>query len=130
MTPEWQRWLEFAERDLRSSEELIDGELYANACFHAQQAVEKALKGLLLCRDETIPKIHSLPELFVLAGEAALAPYRDAIDVLNKYYIPTRYPDLIEGEEPSWFSDDKEARAALAKAREVTETVIAIINKS
>lgn len=126
MKPEWQLWFEFAERDLRACQKLLEGELCANACFHAQQAVEKALKGLLLYRGKTVPKTHSLPELFVLLKEPALASYRDAIDVLNKYYIPTRYPDLIEGDEPSWFSDENEARNALALAREVAETVFAI----
>ncbi len=127
MTPEWQLWFEFAERDLAACEKLLEGKLYANACFHAQQAVEKALKGLLLHRCKTAPKTHSLPELFVLLKEPALASYRDAIDVLNKYYIPTRYPDLIEGDEPSWFSDEKEARNALVQAREVAEAVFAIV---
>ena len=127
MTPEWQPWFKFAERDLRACQKLLEGELYANACFHAQQAVEKALTGLLLYRGKTVPKTHSLPELFVLLEEAALASYRDAIDVLNKYYIPTHYPDLIGGDEPSWFSDENEARKALAQAREVTETVFAIV---
>ena len=126
MKPEWQLWFEFGERDLRACQKLLEGELCANACFHAQQAVEKALKGLLLYRGKTAPKTHSLPELFVLLKEPALASYRDAIDVLNKYYIPTRYPDLIEGDEPSWFSDEKEALNALALAREVAETVFAI----
>ena len=127
MTPEWQLWFEFAERDLDSCRKLLEGKLCANACFHAQQAVEKALKGLLLYRGKSIPKIHNLPELFVLLEEAALASYRDAIDVLNKYYIPTRYPDLIGGDEPSWFSDENEARNALARAQEITETVFAIV---
>ena len=127
MTPEWQLWFDFAERDLSACRKLLEGELYANACFHAQQAVEKALKGLLLYRGKTVPKIHNLPELFVLLEEAALAPYRDAIDVLNKYYIPTRYPDLIEGDEPSWFSDENEAGNALAQAKEITETVFTIV---
>ncbi len=126
MTPEWQLWFKFAEQDLAACEKLLEGKLYANACFHAQQAVEKALKGLLLHRGRTVPKTHGLPELYVLLNEPALASYRDAIDVLNKYYIPTRYPDLIEGDEPSWFLDENEARIALAQAQEIIETVIAI----
>jgi HEPN domain-containing protein len=129
MTPEWQLWFEFAKRDLGSCRKLLEGKFYANACYHAQQAVEKALKGLLLYRGKTVIKTHSLPELFVLLEEAALASHRDAIDVLNKYYIPTRYPDLIEGDEPSWFSDENEARNALALAREVAEAVFAIVKK-
>jgi HEPN domain-containing protein len=127
MKPEWQLWLELAERDLLACRKLLEGKLYANACFHAQQAAEKALKGLLLYRGKTIPKIHNLPELFVLLEESTLAPHRDAIDVLNKYYIPTRYPDLIDGDEPSWFSDENEARNALALAEEITETIITIV---
>ncbi|MBI3272455.1 MAG: HEPN domain-containing protein [Planctomycetes bacterium] len=34
-----------------------------HACFHAQQAVEKARKGLLLHRTARIPKVHQLSKL-------------------------------------------------------------------
>lgn len=36
MKPEWQLWFEFGERDLRACQKLLEGELYPNACFHAQ----------------------------------------------------------------------------------------------
>lgn len=127
MMPEWQLWFEFAERDLRACRCLLDGKIYANACLYAQQAVEKALKGLLLYRGKTIPKTHNLPELLVLLEENTLTPHRDATDILNKYYLPVRYPDLIEGDEPSWFSDENEARNALTLAGKITKTVTEII---
>ncbi|HXJ91993.1 MAG TPA: HEPN domain-containing protein [Terriglobia bacterium] len=41
-------WFLKAESDLRTAERMIEGDgPYDTACFHAQQAVEKYLKGLL-----------------------------------------------------------------------------------
>ena len=36
---------------------------YDTACFHAQQAVEKYLKGMLAWRSLEIPRTHDLEEL-------------------------------------------------------------------
>jgi len=41
-------WLREAEEDLESAQLLIDGGQYHHACFHVQQAAEKALKVALL----------------------------------------------------------------------------------
>ena len=64
-------------------------------CFHAQQAAEKYLKGLLVANDKEPPRIQSLPELLrqALAYVSRLDPPEiwDAATGLNAYYIPTRY---------------------------------------
>ncbi len=39
---------------------------YDTACFHAQQAVEKLLKGLLAFQDQAFPHTHNLEELLAL----------------------------------------------------------------
>jgi HEPN domain-containing protein len=54
-----------ARQDLAVAELIASSELAARwaACFHAQQAVEKALKGLLVTRRVDFPKLHSLERL-------------------------------------------------------------------
>ena len=41
-----ERWLLTAREDLKAAETLLDAEMYAQACFHSQQAAEKAVKSL------------------------------------------------------------------------------------
>ena len=43
-----ERWLVFAQQDLRGAQVMFDEKLYNLACFHAQQCAEKALKGMLI----------------------------------------------------------------------------------
>jgi HEPN domain-containing protein len=53
MTPDQLRleetraWLDHARRDLRAARLLTAGDAHAEALFHCQQAVEKALKAFL-----------------------------------------------------------------------------------
>ena len=43
---EARRWLQAAEDDLRFARFAADGGFFAQACFHAQQAAEKAVKAV------------------------------------------------------------------------------------
>jgi len=50
--------------DLSAARRILDGEgPYDTACFHAQQAAEKFLKGFLALKDQPIPLTHNLEEL-------------------------------------------------------------------
>jgi HEPN domain-containing protein len=42
-----ERWLAFAREDLRMAELALAEDIYNQVCFHAQQCVEKAIKGWL-----------------------------------------------------------------------------------
>ncbi|MGH8647544.1 MAG: HEPN domain-containing protein, partial [Gammaproteobacteria bacterium] len=67
--------------------------------FHAQQAVEKSLKALLVHHQIEFPKTHKLGELFdLLAGaEPALEDSLRQAAALNRYGADIRYPsDLPE----------------------------------
>jgi HEPN domain-containing protein len=41
-------WIAFARRDVQAAHVLQHNGIYEEACFHAQQAAEKALKAFLL----------------------------------------------------------------------------------
>jgi len=57
-------WLAKAESDLSAADRVLQGEgPYDTACFHAQQAIEKALKTLLALHSQPIPRTHDLDEL-------------------------------------------------------------------
>lgn len=56
-------WVEKAEGDVRTAPRELAAEEAPNwdaVCFHAQQAVEKYLKALLIRKGETVPRTHDL----------------------------------------------------------------------
>jgi HEPN domain-containing protein len=91
-------WLRFAEGDLvlarrQPSEEV----LLELLCFHAQQAVEKAIKAVLLHFAEQVPRTHSIEALVKIAAKHIEIP--DAVEEsteLTLYASDTRYPGNYE----------------------------------
>jgi HEPN domain-containing protein len=57
-------WFLKAESALHTVKRLLAGDgPFDTACFHAQQAAEKYLKGLLALMEQPIPRTHNLEEL-------------------------------------------------------------------
>lgn len=63
MKEEIKNWIEQSEHDLGTAEILLKETRLADAAFYCQQAVEKALKALMLKRTNSIRKIHDLVQL-------------------------------------------------------------------
>jgi len=91
-----EEWLEFAESDLRlariaAANDVIRPE---QACFHAQQAAEKAVKAVLRSRGVEFPLTHDLDLLLQLAGAAGfrLPGEIQHAGILTPYAVETRYP--------------------------------------
>lgn len=110
-------WLERARSDLALARVALDTEdvLPADACFHAQQCAEKALKAFLVHLGVPFPRTHVLELLVDLAkGEGIDVPLAldEAIE-LTQYAVETRYPGAWEPVE------NDEARSAVARASAV-----------
>ncbi|MBT9131098.1 MAG: hypothetical protein DDT42_01922 [candidate division WS2 bacterium] len=93
--------------------------------FLYQQAAEKALKAFLFSRGEEELFTHSVKELIdiALSYDKAFEGIKSAKD-LDRYYIPTRYPNGLAGNVPSEFFDKpEECEAAQALAKSVIELV-------
>jgi HEPN domain-containing protein len=93
-------WLAKAEEDAIAGEDILAaGHFYGPACFHFQQAVEKMLKGFLLFHNQRFPKSHDLLQLetFLLPFEPEIKELEPELDILNSYYIETRYPGATSG---------------------------------
>jgi len=100
---EAERWLRTAEQDLAAARVLHESGMYSQSCFLCQQAGEKALKALWRLFDAD-PWGHSVQRL-VEDFSGDLETREEWINhaaLLDKYYIPTRYPnglpDLTPGE--------------------------------
>ena len=65
------------------------------ACFHAQQAAEKYLKGFLAHHELHVRKIHDLTLLIeeCAKADASFSRLGDDANYLNQFYIESRYPD-------------------------------------
>ena len=89
-------WLERACSDLLLGKIAIQtaGVLPEDACFHAQQCVEKALKALLTRYEIQFPRTHAIELLLDLLKEAGIAVSNDVDEsfVLSQYAVQTRYP--------------------------------------
>lgn len=120
------RWLAFAQEDLRMAELAMEEGLFNQVCFHAQRAVEKALKALLARSGESVPRTHHLADLWQRLSEAArdaLAPLRDAVLDLDRFYLPSRYPDALPGILPEGLPGKEQAEKALRTGRSILEHV-------
>lgn len=86
-------------------------------CFNAQQAAEKAIKGVLLARNIAFPNVHDLRRLRSLLGPTTADVPFSAEDMgwLTPFAAGMRYPDA---DEPAT-AEDHERAVALA------ETVVA-----
>ena len=92
-----EKWLEKAYTDLRVAEKLFEiGEEPWVIVFHAQQAVEKALKAYLVLHNKYFGKTHNLSRLIDLCSEIDQEfqqLHELSIDELHPLAIEARYPD-------------------------------------
>lgn len=93
---ETRSWLDRARRDLRAAKLLIAGDACAEALFHRQQAVEKALKAFLTFHERTFRKTHDLGDLTpeCLAIDDSLQAAVSRAEGLTKYARRFRYPGV------------------------------------
>ncbi len=122
------RWITTAEDDLDSARVLQKNRKFAHACFHAQQAGEKAVKALWYSKDMD-PWGHSIAKLIeelataYSEGHSRLKPlYRKAL-VLDRFYIPTRYPNGLPDITPDMAFTDEDAVLCIRNAEEIIERV-------
>ena len=123
MNEEATRWLDFAQEDLRMAELAMGEGLWNQVCFHAQQCAEKAAKALIAARGLVPPRTHKLADLLFILGEEIFPWLADDLRSLDRFYIPTRYPDALPGSLPSGLPLEKDAQEALAVARKVIESI-------
>jgi HEPN domain-containing protein len=112
-----QRWLVRADNDLITARQtllLLDSPT-DTPCFHAQQAIEKALKALLTYRQIAFPRTHDLLRLLdlTLLLLPDLEEFRERFADMEAYAVDIRYPDF--GFDPS----RDEAFEALALAESI-----------
>ncbi len=93
-------WLAHAHSDLQLGKAALrtKGVLPEDACFHAQQCSEKALKALLTHLSIPFPYTHALEVLLDLlkVNGIEIPASVDEADELSQYSVQTRYPGIWE----------------------------------
>lgn len=122
---EAERWLKQAEYDLRAAEHNANGAFYSVACFNAQQAAEKSLKAFLYAQGERVVLGHSAAELCRRCREyeESFADLIGLASKLDRFYVPTRYPNALPGGIPAEVYDEEDATEAIASAYKILAMV-------
>jgi HEPN domain-containing protein len=110
---------------------LAENRFFDKGCFVAQQAAEKALKAVLYSRGARTVLGHSAQELVerVAAKHREAASLKDPARRLDRFYIPTRYPNGLPGGAPfeSFTRDD--LAQALGLAEEIVSFAIDLLER-
>ncbi len=120
------RWLAQSEYNLTGSRVVLENSLWAMACFQAEQAAQMGLKAFLYFRGRRYVLIHSIHELIQECSQEdpdflALADYGR---VLDRYYLATRYPDVLPAPAiPFQSFTEQDAKQALEFATEIVDLV-------
>ncbi|MBP3285096.1 MAG: HEPN domain-containing protein [Clostridia bacterium] len=118
--------LDHAMRNLKSAKVLLQNDCGNDyVAFHCQQAIEKALKALILYLFATLESGHSLLYLCkkVMEKEPSFKDVFEKCLFVNQYYIETRYPN-----ENQVKVTEEEAKRCIEIAEEVLEKVLKCIN--
>jgi HEPN domain-containing protein len=129
---ESKRWLVTAEDDLDSAVILGKNGKFAHSCFHAQQAAEKALKAAWYLSDAD-PWGHSVKKL-IEDLENINGSFYDVLRsfirigmVLDRFYIPTRYPNGLPEITPDAAFTAQDADTCIAHATEIVRAVRSLV---
>ena len=121
------RWFTHAKDEFEDADELRKRGRFYLALFHFQQAAEKALKAYLYLKAKAVEvfRTHSVGNLLEMVAEvdSDFEKMANAKD-LDRYYIPTRYPNGLPGGVPSrYFDDPEEAEKAMRLAKGVIDLI-------
>lgn len=117
-------WMCQAKEELQTAKYLMEGGFHRAACYHAQQALEKALKAALLQKGWELEKTHSIGRLAALASDYNLKiEISDEETVFVDSIYRGRYP-AEEGLLPLGEPDSNDARNAVGISSRTVEKLI------
>ncbi|HET54378.1 MAG TPA: HEPN domain-containing protein [Ignavibacteria bacterium] len=94
MKDETKTWLNYAGENLESSQILLQSNLYNPCLQNVQQAVEKALKAVLIEKAIKLKRTHDILDIkyLLLDNNIEIDLSDDDCDFLNSIYLPSKYP--------------------------------------
>ena len=125
------RWLTFASDDVRVARLALGEEIWSQVCFHSQQCVEKCLKGLLARTGQLLARTHVIADLWdaqTADTRRSVGDLEAGLKRLDRFYIPTRYPDATPGSLAEGLPGREDAEEALTTAEECLGRSRAIVD--
>jgi len=120
------KWLDFAIEDYQAIEILWNAgnKLYRTICFHAQQYVEKVLKGILENKGESPPRTHDVNTLAIRCKELGCRIPLSETEILflSSVYIDARYPPDV-GLLPKGEPTESDAELAVKTVRKLKKWI-------
>jgi len=116
------RWASQAENDLKFVEWLGEEKTFFDkGCFISQQAGEKILKACLYGLGKKQVIGHSLVELVAELSQedTQFEAIRTEARLLDRFYIPTRYPNGLPGGTPFQVFTEEDLTEALADVKKI-----------
>jgi HEPN domain-containing protein len=115
-------WWVQAQADLRHARNARESGSYEWACFAAQQAAEKAIKAVFEKRGQRVWG-HTLTHLVQALEEEVPIPDElfEQAKILDKHYIPTRYPNGLAQGAPTEFYTRQEADDAIRYSQAILQ---------
>lgn len=115
-------WLRQARADLDMARNAEASGNHEWSCFAAQQAAEKALKGVALARGLEVWG-HSVAALLLQLDPSleSESPLADAAKELDHHYIPARYPNGLPAGAPTDLYSRAHATRAIQQAEQILD---------
>ena len=118
---EFEKWLEQAEADMSGAVYNFDGKKYYIAAFLCEQAIEKALKALMIKKGQKLIKTH---DLFLLSNKVGLPDnFSSDLNDISGAYIDSRYCSNLGGCIPSEVFDAVQVRKFINTTEEILEWI-------
>lgn len=119
-------WVERAQYDLDTADAMFKAGRYLYVLFCCQQAVEKALKAVIVTKTgELPPRVHNLLRLAEVAEVESDHEQIHFLTKLSGYYIQSRYPEEI-GAAGAKVTPEL-AREVLSKSTETVKWVLSML---
>ena len=115
-----QDWLDQAQRDLEHARNDLSTSYHEWACFSAHQSAEKALKALYQHLNgeawghSVLRLLEELPQSLEISPELL-----DYARILDRFYIPTRYPNGFDYGKPADYYIEKDSQQAIGCAEAI-----------
>jgi len=127
---EFDRWMAQASDTLNSARQDHSNKSYNWSCFKSQQAAEYAVKALLKglgisAYGHSIVKLLKDLETYTLDVHTLIFFAR----ILDRHYVPARYPDAFAEGSPFEFYDEKTAQESLDCSEKICNFCITMRNK-
>jgi HEPN domain-containing protein len=116
------RWMQQGEDDFKFVQWVLSEKVFFDkGCFIAQQAGEKSLKACLYALGQRRVMGHSLFELSheLSKRDSRFSALVDGAKQLDRFYIPTRYPNGIPGGSPFQVFDRQDLKKAVDALEEL-----------